>query len=150
MPLPRPAMRTWTELGRAGVEHAGETAGPATDTKCSACPTKIADIFRTTPGSGSPIRSAEPASIDLGLVGKQVHWSLTGSGFRSIHLQLDDVVATARMYQDTAAERAVAIGLLPDGRADTVQERCALPQPPLQCHSNPPKPRASTSNAMAS
>ena len=70
--------------------------------------------------------------IDLSLVGKQVHWTLVGPRFRSIHLQLDDVVATARRYQDTAAERAVAIGSLPDGRAGTVQERCALPQPPVE------------------
>lgn len=70
--------------------------------------------------------------IDLDLVGKQVHWTLVGPRFRSIHLMLDDVVATAREYQDTAAERAVAIGVLPDGRAGTVQERCVLPQPPVE------------------
>lgn len=45
---------------------------------------------------------------------------------------LDDVVATAREYQDTAAERAVAIGVLPGGRAGTVQERCVLRQPPVE------------------
>lgn len=70
--------------------------------------------------------------IDLTLVGKQVHWTLIGRNFRSIHLQLDEVVDTAREYTDTAAERAVAIGALPDGRAGTVRETSGLPQPGVE------------------
>jgi starvation-inducible DNA-binding protein len=58
--------------------------------------------------------------IDLSLVAKQVHWNIFGPRFRSIHLQLDDVVTTARSYSDTVAERASAIGVSPDGRAVTV------------------------------
>jgi starvation-inducible DNA-binding protein len=70
--------------------------------------------------------------LDLSLVGKQVHWTLVGRNFRSIHLQLDDVVDTAREYSDTVAERAVAVGVLPDGRAAAVTAQTALPQPPVE------------------
>lgn len=58
--------------------------------------------------------------VDLSLVAKQIHWNVIGPRFRSIHLQLDDVVDTARTYSDTVAERASALGIPPDGRASTV------------------------------
>src|SRR6478752_4928324 len=58
--------------------------------------------------------------IDLSLVAKQVHWNVTGPRFRSVHLQLDEVVDTARAHSDTVAERASALGVSPDGRAATV------------------------------
>lgn len=80
--------------------------------------------------AGEALQGAVVDLIDLSLVGKQVHWTLVGRNFRSIHLQLDDVVDTAREYQDTAAERAAAIGVLPDGRATTVAAG-ALAQPPV-------------------
>lgn len=66
--------------------------------------------------------------IDLHLSAKQAHWNLTGRNFRSIHLQLDEVVDLAREYADTVAERAVAIGVNPDGRARTVAEQTKLHQ----------------------
>ncbi|GAA4492515.1 DNA starvation/stationary phase protection protein [Actinoallomurus oryzae] len=66
--------------------------------------------------------------IDLHLSAKQAHWNLTGRSFRSVHLQLDEVVALAREYADTVAERAVAIGVNPDGRARTVAEQTKLHQ----------------------
>ncbi|MCZ9343392.1 DNA starvation/stationary phase protection protein, partial [Streptomyces sp. TRM76130] len=43
-----------------------------------------------------------------------------GPRFRSVHLQLDEVVGTARTHSDTVAERAAALGVPPDGRAATV------------------------------
>ncbi|MET9385371.1 DNA starvation/stationary phase protection protein [Streptomyces sp. NPDC002928] len=58
--------------------------------------------------------------IDLSLVAKQVHWNVVGARFRSIHLQLDEVVGSARTHSDTVAERASALGVSPDGRAATV------------------------------
>ncbi|MFJ3234569.1 Dps family protein [Streptomyces sp. NPDC086787] len=58
--------------------------------------------------------------VDLSLVAKQVHWNIVGPRFRSIHLQLDDVVASARTHSDTVAERASTLGVPPDGRAATV------------------------------
>ncbi|MEU9574672.1 DNA starvation/stationary phase protection protein [Streptomyces massasporeus] len=58
--------------------------------------------------------------VDLALVAKQIHWNVVGPRFRSVHLQLDEVVDTARNYSDTVAERAAALGISPDGRAATV------------------------------
>ncbi|MEU4033610.1 Dps family protein [Streptomyces collinus] len=58
--------------------------------------------------------------VDLALVAKQVHWNVVGPRFRSIHLQLDEVVDSARAHSDTVAERASALGVPPDGRAATV------------------------------
>ncbi|MDT0440075.1 MULTISPECIES: Dps family protein [Streptomyces] len=58
--------------------------------------------------------------VDLSLVAKQVHWNVVGPRFRSVHLQLDEVVDTARAHSDTVAERASALGVPPDGRASTV------------------------------
>ncbi|MFJ8595137.1 Dps family protein [Streptomyces sp. NPDC093598] len=58
--------------------------------------------------------------VDLALVAKQIHWNVVGPRFRSVHLQLDEVVDTARKYSDTVAERAAALGISPDGRAATV------------------------------
>ncbi|MGW5509862.1 Dps family protein [Streptomyces albogriseolus] len=58
--------------------------------------------------------------IDLSLVAKQIHWNVVGPRFRSVHLQLDEVVTTARAHSDTVAERAAALGVSPDGRAATV------------------------------
>jgi starvation-inducible DNA-binding protein len=58
--------------------------------------------------------------VDLSLVAKQVHWNVVGPRFRSLHLQLDDVVTSARTHSDSVAERASALGVSPDGRAATV------------------------------
>ncbi|MFF2848647.1 Dps family protein [Streptomyces sp. NPDC058001] len=58
--------------------------------------------------------------VDLSLVAKQIHWNVVGPRFRSVHLQLDEVVDTARKHSDTVAERASTLGVSPDGRAGTV------------------------------
>jgi starvation-inducible DNA-binding protein len=58
--------------------------------------------------------------VDLSLVAKQVHWNVIGARFRSVHLQLDEVVKSARVHTDTVAERAAALGVSPDGRSGTV------------------------------
>ncbi|MFI2608356.1 DNA starvation/stationary phase protection protein [Kitasatospora sp. NPDC018619] len=65
--------------------------------------------------------------LDLSLVAKQAHWNLYGPRFRSVHLQLDEVVATARDFADQVAERAAAVGVAPDGRAGTVAASSSLP-----------------------
>ncbi|MFE9621697.1 Dps family protein [Streptomyces sp. NPDC006527] len=67
--------------------------------------------------------------LGLSLIGKQAHWNIVGPRFRSIHLQLDEVVATARSYSDTVAERAAALGLPPDGRPETIASAFTLPSP---------------------
>lgn len=65
--------------------------------------------------------------LDLSLTAKQAHWSLYGRRFRSIHLQLDEVVDTARAFSDVAAERGAALGIAPDGRAATIAATSNLP-----------------------
>ncbi|MEU3351327.1 DNA starvation/stationary phase protection protein [Streptomyces sp. NPDC037389] len=69
---------------------------------------------------GDALQGALVDLVDLSLVAKQVHWNVIGPRFRSVHLQLDEVVASARIHADTVAERASALGVPPDGRAETV------------------------------
>ncbi|MFF9201954.1 Dps family protein [Streptomyces sp. NPDC014986] len=67
--------------------------------------------------------------LGLSLIGKQAHWNVVGPRFRSIHLQLDEVVASARAQSDTVAERAAALGVPPDGRPETIAKVFSLPAP---------------------
>ncbi|MEU9099267.1 DNA starvation/stationary phase protection protein [Streptomyces sp. NPDC048361] len=75
---------------------------------------------------GDALQGALVDLVDLSLVAKQVHWNVVGPRFRSVHLQLDEVVTTARLHSDTVAERASAIGVSPDGRAVTVAKSSAI------------------------
>ncbi|MFI1016566.1 Dps family protein [Streptomyces sp. NPDC020965] len=75
---------------------------------------------------GDALRGALVDLVDLALVAKQVHWNVVGPRFRSVHLQLDEVVDTARAHSDTVAERSSAIGVSPDGRAGTVAKQSAI------------------------
>ena len=65
--------------------------------------------------------------IELHLQGKQAHWNLVGTNFRDLHLQLDEIVDTAREASDTIAERMRALNAVPDGRSDTVTASTTLP-----------------------
>lgn len=58
--------------------------------------------------------------VNLTLSAKQTHWNVVGPRFRSVHLQLDEVVDSTRLHSDAVAERAAALGVSPDGRASTV------------------------------
>lgn len=80
--------------------------------------------------TASVLQSTLVDLIDLSLIGKQAHWNVVGSNFRSVHLQLDELVATARKYVDEVAERANAIGISPEGKATTVVESSSLPAYP--------------------
>lgn len=79
--------------------------------------------------TGEALQGALTDLLDLALVGKQAHWNLVGRNFRSLHLQLDDIVAIARSRADEVAERAVALGLNPDGRAATIARDTQVQQP---------------------
>lgn len=76
--------------------------------------------------AGEALQGALVDLLDLSLLGKQAHWNVVGRNFRSIHLQLDEIVATARLHSDSVAERATAIGVNPDGTAATVANTTAL------------------------
>jgi starvation-inducible DNA-binding protein len=80
--------------------------------------------------TGTVLQSTLVDLIDLALIAKQAHWNVVGTNFRSIHLQLDELVATARRYVDDVAERASALGIPPDGRAKTVTDNSGLPAYP--------------------
>jgi starvation-inducible DNA-binding protein len=64
--------------------------------------------------------------IDLSLIGKQLHWTVVGPNFRPLHLHLDELVDSWRELSDTVAERAVAIGVMPDGQAKAVKSGSEL------------------------
>lgn len=59
--------------------------------------------------------------------GKHAHWNVRGGSFVGVHELLDDVVAHAQDYADTAAERVVALGLPIDSRLETVTQKATLP-----------------------
>lgn len=63
---------------------------------------------------------------DLALIGKQAHWNVVGPHFRSLHLQLDELVDAWREASDSVAERAVALGHNVDGQSRTVAARTQL------------------------
>jgi len=65
--------------------------------------------------------------VDLALSLKQAHWNVVGKDFRSIHLQLDEIIETVRESSDEVAERIVTIGVAADGRSATVAKNSFLP-----------------------
>jgi starvation-inducible DNA-binding protein len=77
--------------------------------------------------TGVVLQEALVDLIDLSLVAKQAHWNVVGQNFRSVHLQLDELVVATRKYMDQVAERASAIGVSPDGRASTVAKDSGVP-----------------------
>ncbi|MDO5671342.1 MAG: DNA starvation/stationary phase protection protein [Actinomycetaceae bacterium] len=71
----------------------------------------------------------QQATVDLNalaLQGKQAHWNIVGTGFRSLHLLLDELVDFSRTSYDEFAERLVAIGGNPDARANTIANTASL------------------------
>ncbi|MFE6977090.1 Dps family protein [Streptomyces sp. NPDC057682] len=85
----------------------------------------ITDDQRKT--AGQALQSALTDLQDLSLQSKQAHWTVVGGGFRSLHLHLDEIVESARTGADDVAERAAAIGVVPDGRPVTIAA-AELPQ----------------------
>jgi starvation-inducible DNA-binding protein len=65
--------------------------------------------------------------IALHLNGKQAHWNIVGHNFRDLHLQLDEIVDSARESSDTIAERMRALDAVPDGRPQMVAATTVLP-----------------------
>ncbi len=66
--------------------------------------------------AGGHLQATLVELIALSLIGKHLHWNVVGSGFRELHLQLDEFVDSWRELLDEVAEREVAIGVSPDGR----------------------------------
>ncbi len=68
--------------------------------------------------------------IELHIQGKQAHWSVVGKNFRDLHLQLDEIIDSAREFSDEVAERMRALHGMPDGRSETVTKTTALAKYP--------------------
>ena len=71
---------------------------------------------------GNQLQAMLVELIDLALIGKQLHWNVTGPLFRPLHEQLDELVDSWRELSDVVAERAVALGYVPDGQS--ARRRC--------------------------
>jgi starvation-inducible DNA-binding protein len=69
---------------------------------------------------GNQMQASLVELIELSLLGKQLHWSVTGPLFKPLHEQLDELVDSWRELSDLVAERAVALGHFPDGQSATV------------------------------
>jgi starvation-inducible DNA-binding protein len=65
--------------------------------------------------------------VDLSLLGKQLHWTVVGPLFRPLHTHLDELIESWRELADTVAERAVAIGFVPDGQSATIAADTPVP-----------------------
>ena len=87
--------------------------------------------FRASQQLADHLQQLHVDLIDLHLQGKQAHWNVVGKNFRDLHLQLDELVDSAREFSDTLAERMRAVYVTPDGRAATVAAQTSLaPFPP--------------------
>ena len=69
---------------------------------------------------GNELQATLLELVDLSLLGKQLHWTVIGPHFRALHEQLDELVDSWRALADTVAERAVALGFMPDGQSAAV------------------------------
>jgi starvation-inducible DNA-binding protein len=87
--------------------------------------------------SGNQLQAMLVELIDLALIGKHLHWNVTGPLFRPLHEQLDEFVDSWRELSDVVAERAVALGYAADGQSGAVAavtELKPLARGPLEDH----------------
>jgi starvation-inducible DNA-binding protein len=75
---------------------------------------------------GSLLQNELVDLIDLALLGKHLHWNLTGPDFQALHEHLDGLVSEWQERADTTAERGRALGVFPDGQARTVGAQSRL------------------------
>jgi starvation-inducible DNA-binding protein len=76
--------------------------------------------------TGRELQAVLVELVDLSLIGKQLHWTVVGPQFRQLHLFLDELVDSWRALGDVVAERAVALGFIPDGQAAAVSSGSEL------------------------
>lgn len=85
----------------------------------------------TAPFTASATLAADLQAVLVGLLdlqnqAKQAHWTVVGPLFRSVHLELDEIVDTVRDHADTVAERLRALEAVPDGRTRTIANTTRL------------------------
>jgi cyanate lyase len=89
---------------------------------------------RTTPGDidreavGMELRRVLATINELSLIGEHAHWNVVGPGFRSLHLELDELIDAWRGAADALVERIAALGCCPDARAETGGAQSELPE----------------------
>lgn len=76
--------------------------------------------MKASPTLASNLQMVLTDLIELHLQAKQAHWNIVGTNFRDLHLQLDEIIASVRLFADQTAERMRALHALPDGRSQTV------------------------------
>lgn len=87
-------------------------------------------MMKASPTLASNLQMVLTDLIELHMQGKQAHWNIVGTNFRDLHLQLDEIIAAARLFADQAAERMRALHALPDGRSNTVSADTRLDEFP--------------------
>jgi starvation-inducible DNA-binding protein len=75
---------------------------------------------------GDELQATLVELIDLSLTGKQLHWNIYGRPFKPLHEHLDELIDSWRGFADLVAERAIALGISPDGRVATVDSESAI------------------------
>src|SRR3954464_13394052 len=90
------------------------------------------------------LQSTMQELVDLSLTGKQLHWAVGGHAFRPLHEQVDELVASWRDLADVVAERAVALGYVPDGQARAVAAGSPLSPIAAEATASPAAGRAIT------
>lgn len=71
-------------------------------------------------GLGRELETVLHELVALSLIGKQLHWAVFGPMFRPVHQHIDELVDSWRDLADQVAERAVALGYIPDGQPSAV------------------------------
>jgi len=71
-------------------------------------------------GLGRELEAVLHELVALSLIGKQLHWAVFGPMFRPLHQHVDELVDSWRDLADRVAERAVALGYIPDGQPSAV------------------------------
>ncbi|MFF1385060.1 Dps family protein [Arthrobacter sp. NPDC058288] len=86
--------------------------------------------MKASPTLASNLQMVLTDLIELHVQCKQAHWNIVGTNFRDLHLQLDEIVTSVRLFADETAERMRALHALPDGRSTTVAADTRLEQFP--------------------
>jgi starvation-inducible DNA-binding protein len=82
--------------------------------------------FVASPTLAGDLQSVLVELLELQAQAKQAHWTVVGPHFRSIHLELDEIVDAVREHADTVAERMRALDAVPDGRTRTIANTTRL------------------------
>ena len=82
--------------------------------------------FVASPTLAADLQAVLVELLELQNQAKQAHWTVVGPHFRSVHLELDEIVDAVRDHSDTVAERMRALDAVPDGRTRTVANTTRL------------------------